>query len=663
MMRSRSLLPVLVLAAPAWLSVAAVARQAAPAPDVIAVQASRPGADIAPTMFGVFFEDINFAADGGLYPERIKNRSFEFDEPLAGWARRFMSDGELTIRTDRPLNASNPHYLRVRVRSPGNGFVVSNTGFRGIGVQAGAEYVVSMYARTVEAGPQAVRVTLNDERGGLLGQASLGGFTGSWTRYEAAITPSASSARAQFQVVIDKAGDVDLDMVSLFPKDTWNNRRNGLRRDLVQLLADLKPGFIRFPGGCIVEGRRLELRYQWKQTVGDVAERRALINRWANENDRVAPDYYQSFGLGFFEYFQLAEDIGASPLPVLNCGMACQFNSGELAAAGQIDAYVQDALDLIEFANGPVSGRWGGLRASMGHPAPFGMTMIGIGNEQWGPPYVERYQRFAAALKAAHPEIQLVSSAGPSPAGPLFEFLWGRMRELKADLVDEHYYMPPAWFLANAARYDTYERSGPKVFAGEYAAHASAPGRPGNRNNWQAALAEAAFLTGLERNADLVWMASYAPLFAHVDAWQWAPDLIWFDNLRAFGTPSYHVQKIFGTNAGTRILPVTINGEVAAARHGLYASASLDGRTGEIVVKVVNAEAAGKIVHLAIEGAAPRGDARMVVLASSDLLAENSLDEPARVAPVESRVMLDASNPRLELQPQSVTVVRLPTGR
>jgi alpha-N-arabinofuranosidase len=660
MAKSRALLPVFVLAATVWLMVAAFAQQTAPAPAVIAVQALRPGADIAPTMFGVFYEDINFAADGGLYPERIKNRSFEFDEPLAGWAKRFMSDGELVIRTDRPLNADNLHYLRVRVHAPGNGFVVSNTGFRGIGIQAGAEYVVSAYARAVGAGPQSVRVTLNDERGGLLGQASLGGFTGEWKRYEATITPTATTASARFQVVIDQAGDVDLDMVSLFPKETWNGRPNGLRKDLVQLLADLKPGFIRFPGGCIVEGRRLALRYQWKKTVGDVAERRGLINRWADENERIAPDYYQSFGLGFFEYFQLAEDIGASPLPILNCGMACQFNSGELAEAGQLDEYIQDALDLIEFANGPTSGRWGGLRASMGHPAPFGLKVIGIGNEQWGPRYIERYERFAAVLKAKHPEVQLVSSAGPSAAGAQFEFLWGKLRELKADLVDEHYYMPPAWFLANAARYDKYERSGPKVFAGEYAAHATDPTRPGRRNNWQAALAEAAFMTGLERNADVVRMASYAPLLAHLDAWQWAPNLIWFDNLRSFGTPSYYVQKIFGTNTGTRIVPVTIDGEVAAARHGLYASASLDGRTNEIVVKVVNSEAVTKPVRLAVEGAATRGDARMTVLASADLQAENSLDQPTRVAPVESRVTLGAAELRLELQPQSVTVVRLP---
>jgi alpha-L-arabinofuranosidase len=663
--KARRLLPILVLLVPVSLMAVVAARQPAPAPDVVTVLASKPGADIAPTMFGVFFEDINFAADGGLYPERIKNRSFEFTEPLAGWSKGFQAEGELTVRSDRPLNENNPHYLRVRVHAPGsNGFAVSNGGFRGIGLQAGSDYVVSAYARSVGDGPRTLRVRLTDERRTMLGEVSLGGFTGEWKRYEAVVRPTATTTRAQLQLVVAQAGDLDLDMVSLFPKDTWNNRANGLRKDLVQLLADLEPGFIRFPGGCIVEGRRLELRYQWKKTVGDVAERRALINRWADENERIAPDYYQSFGLGFFEYFQLAEDIGASPLPILNCGMACQFNSGELAAMEQLDEYVQDALDLIEFANGPTGSRWGSLRARMGHPAPFGLKVIGVGNEQWGARYVERYERFAAALRGKHPEIQLVTSAGPSPAGAQFDYLWGKMRELKADLVDEHYYQPPAWFLANATRYDKYDRTGPKVFAGEYAAHTAAgAGRQGRRNNWEAALAEAAFMTGLERNADVVRMASYAPLLAHVDAWQWAPDLIWFDNLRSFGTPSYYVQKLFGANLGTRIVPVSIGGGAAAAQDGLYASAALDERTREVVVKVVNSAARGRAVRLALDGVAARGEGRVVVLASDDLQAENSIDAPTAVAPVESRVQLGGTELRMDLRPQSLTVLRVPQGR
>lgn len=643
---------------------AAVAQTPPRAPDVVSVSASRPGAAISPAMFGVFFEDINFAADGGLYPERIKNRSFEFDEPLTGWSKteRKGADGELTIRTERPLNPANPHYLRIRVHQPGGGFGTTTSGFRGIGVQAGAEFTVSVFARRVGAGPQAVRVLLIDERGGTLGEAVLGGFTTDWRRYEASITASATTARARFQVFVEQAGDVDLDMVSLYPKDTWKRRPNGLRTDLVQLLADMKPGFLRFPGGCIVEGRRLEMRYQWKKTVGEVVERQGQINRWANENDRIAPDYYQSYGLGFYEYFQLAEDIGAAPLPILNCGMACQFNSGEMAGVDELGPYIQDALDLIEFANGPVSSRWGGLRARMGHPAPFNLTMLGVGNEQWGERYVDRYKPFVAALKAKHPEIQLVGGAGPYASGQLFDYLWGQMRALKADIVDEHYYQPPAWFLANAGRYDAYDRSGPRVFAGEYAAHV--PGTAGpRRSTWQAALAEAAFMTGLERNADLVRMASYAPLLAHVDAWQWSPNLIWFDNLRSAGTPSYYVQQVFGTNLGTTVLPVAVNGAPAAAQHDLYASASLDGRAGEIVIKIVNTSVEPRAVRLAVDGGLAAGTGRLIVLGSPDLKAENTLDQPRTVAPVESALTVNGPELSLDLAPQTLNVVRLPARR
>ena len=312
----------------------------------------------------------------------------------------------------------------------------------------------------------------------------------------------------------------------------------------MQLLYDMHPGFIRFPGGCIVEGRQLVTRYRWKTTVGDIAQRKTIINRWNDEFDqRPAPDYFQSFGLGFYEYFQLAEDIGARPLPILNCGMACQFNSSETAKLDELNEYIQDALDLIEFANGPATSPWGKLRAQMGHPAPFHLEMIGVGNEQWGPRYLERYKVFAAALKAKHPEIKLVVSAGPAPAGEPFDSMWSNWRQLKPDIVDEHYYMAPDWFLSNTGRYDHYDRSGPKIFAGEYAAQTSGVAKPDNRNNWKAAISEAAFMTGLERNGDVVQMASYAPLMAHVDAWQWTPDAIWFDNLRSYGTPDYYVQS------------------------------------------------------------------------------------------------------------------------
>ena len=487
-------------------------------------------------MYGIFFEDINFAADGGLYPERIKNRSFEFPETLMGWKKSATPDaqGDFAIRTDRPSSPTNPHYLRLTSRAGSYG--VTNDGFRGVSVEAGKKYVVTMLARRIS--PSAKPDGRHRERahGAVRGSDDRdacrpsGGPSPRRSR-----RPSPPRAAASASGWMDPA-QVDLDMVSLMPADTWKNRPNGLRADLVQLLADLKPGFLRFPGGCIVEGRYLDTRYEWKKTIGPPSERQTLINRWNDEfGHRPAADYFQSFGLGFFEYFQLSEDIGAEPLPILNCGMACQFNTNELVPLDKLDPYVQDALDLIEFANGPVTSPWGKRRADMGHPAPFNLKFIGVGNEQWGPQYVERYAVFHKILKAKHPEIKLVSSAGPFPQGELFDFLWPKMREIGADLVDEHYYMPPTWFLTNANRYDKYPRTGPKVFAGEFAAHEPVPpGRQDRPSTLNAALAEAAFMTGLERNADVVQLASYAPLLAHVDAWQWSPNLIWFDNLRSY---------------------------------------------------------------------------------------------------------------------------------
>jgi alpha-N-arabinofuranosidase len=624
------------------------------------VDTAHAGAAMSSKMFGIFFEDINFAADGGLYPERVKNRSFEFLEPLAGWheilpvtaAGMNKPKGELDIRTEDPLNSSNPHYLTLRAYEPG--FGLSNSGFRGIGVESGAEYRFSAYVRS--ANVKSIRATITDASGAELGSGTLNGFDPHWKKYETVIRASATEAHAQLNVFIDDKGSVDLDMVSLFPVDTWNNRPNGLRKDLVQLLYDMHPGFIRFPGGCIVEGRRLATRYRWKSTVDDVAQRETLINRWNNEFDyRPAPDYFQSFGLGFYEYFQLAENVGARPLPILNCGMACEFNSGETAPLNQIDEYVQDALDLIEFANGSQTTPWGHMRAQMGHPEPFHLTMIGVGNEQWGPQYLERYKIFAAALKSKHPEIELVVAAGPSPSGEQFEYLWSNWRKLKADIVDEHYYMSPDWFLANSGRYDHYDRSGPKVFAGEYAAQTSGVGKTDNRNDWNAAIAEAAFMTGLERNADVVRMASYAPLFAHVDAWQWKPDAIWFDNLRSYGTPNYYVQRVFAGNTGTRIIPVT-----PQAQDGLYTSASLDENTRELIVKAVNVSPAPRAAEIRLNSGTLSGQAKVTTVAAADLKAENSFEHPLNVVPRQSEFELTSGTIPVTLSPYSVTVYRIP---
>jgi alpha-L-arabinofuranosidase len=632
----------------------------------ITVRLDQTGAAIPATLFGIFFEDINFAADGGIYPERIKNRSFEFPEPLMGWKKieRGGAKGAFTVLDQSPISSGNPHYLSVNVEAPGEGFGLSNDGFRGIGLQQGAEYVFSVYGRSNDGAKLALRVELVDANGKSLGQTKLSGFTNQWKRQTRSLRPSSTELKANINIYVEGQGTLDLDMVSLIPKETWKN--HGLRTDLMRLLSELKPGFVRFPGGCIVEGRDLNNRYQWKTTIGNAADRRLIMNRWnvefkSRNPARAAEDYYQSFGLGFYEYFRLSEDIGAEPLPIVNCGMACQFNTSELAPLDQLDPYIQDALDLIEFANGSVATTWGRRRAEMGHSAPFNLKMIGVGNEQWGPQYIERYEIFSKPIKAKYPTIQLISSVGPAPQGERFDFLWGKLRDLKAEIVDEHYYMPPKWFLENVNRYDKYPRTGPKVFAGEFAAHLPARGRPDRPNNWEGALAEAAFMTGLERNADLVIMASYAPLLAHVDAWQWSPNLIWFDNLRSFGTPSYYVQKLFSVNRGTNILPVEME------QKELFASASLDKRTGEVILKVVNTASSPREVDINLSGATaggagagkPNMTGRAIILSSSDLNAENSLNEPVKVAPSEQRLNVTSGQFVYTFAPYSLTVMRI----
>jgi alpha-L-arabinofuranosidase len=605
-------------------------------PISITVLTGRPGATINPAMWGVFFEDINFGADGGLYAELVKNRSFEFPDPLMGWTRisPSLAVGELSIRDDKPFDAANPHYLRIQSEGTAP-FGVANEGFRGIGLLEGESYDFSAQIRGVSGTP-LINVQLYGADGTLLASVPLKGFSSGWKKITATLRPTDTDPKARLQIVLEGKGAVDLDFVSLFPRRTWKHRPGGLRADMVQMLADLKPGFLRFPGGCIVEGSVLERRYQWKTTIGPVEKRRLLINRWNYEFiHRPTPDYFQSFGLGFFEYFQLCEDIGAEPLPILNCGMACQFNSGELCLMDELNTYVQDALDLIEFANGPARSPWGAKRAAMGHPRPFNMKLLGIGNEQWGPQYVERYARFAEVLKEKHPEIQLVAAAGPLPDDQRFHFIWSKMRELNADIVDEHCYANPVWFFANAHRYDRYDRHGPKVFMGEYAAQSVAMVSTKNRNTFQCALSEAAYLIGLERNADVVRMASYAPLFGHVDAWQWTPNLIWVDNLRSYGTPNYYVQQLFSRNRGDVVVPTQLKGVKRSVSRveNLYVSATRDDKAGEIILKVVNATAKTISAKIDLKDVKRIGAGSETLLTGTSLNDVNSLAEPNKVAP------------------------------
>lgn len=631
----------------------------------LSVQVNKPGARIQPSMWGIFFEDINFAADGGLYAELVKNRSFEFNDPLMGWdeVKQDSGKGTILIINRKAENENNPRYARITVNAAAGAYGLSNEGFRGMGIEKGKVYNFSMWASAPKGSTLQGRLLLLDEKGQQVGEASLSGFGNGWQQYKASLTATGTAPKAKLQLLFSGKGEIEVDMVSLFPAETWKHRPNGLRADLAQMLADLKPGFVRFPGGCIVEGRDLANRYQWKKTVGKPEERQLIINRWNTEfKHRSAPDYFQSFGLGFFEYFQLAEDVGAAPLPIINCGMACQFNTREVVAMNELDPYLQDALDLIEFANGGTDTKWGGLRASMGHPAPFNLTMIGVGNEQWDEQYVERYKVFEQALKSKHPEIKLIASAGPFSKGPMFDYLWKELKTSRADFIDEHYYMPPEWFLANASRYDNYDRaSGPKIFAGEYAAHTKEGKDAESRNTWGSALAEAAFMTGLERNADIVQMASYAPLFAHVEAWQWRPDLIWFDNLRTVGTPNYYVQKLFSTNKGTQTVPLLSNGVVLAGKDSLYASAVIDAASKKLLLKIVNVSSAPVQLDIRLEGAvAAKGAPVQQVLSAPAGGDFNTLDAPGRVVPVEKKISASGNRLNVTAAPASLNVIAVP---
>jgi alpha-N-arabinofuranosidase len=656
----------------------------------ILVQAGQPGAVIQPTMWGIFFEDINMAADGGLYAELVKNRSFEFNAPLMGWKEHSdaAGNGSVLVINRGQDNPSNPRFIRVTHYSDG-AYGLSNEGFRGMGIKKGMSYHFSCWAQPRPGSSVSLRIELVGPAGqkiasaritpgssaatppssiavkgssmpGMLPAASFSG-DGQWQKDTVSFVASATEPKAQLYIWFEGQGAIDLDMLSLFPQDTWRGRPGGLRADLVQLLADMHPGFIRFPGGCIVEGRDLSNRYQWKKTVGPVEDRQLIINRWNTEfSHRLTPDYYQSFGLGFFEYFQLAEDIGAEPLPILNCGMACQFNTGEVVPVGELEPYIQDALDLIEFANGDVTTKWGELRAAMGHPAPFNLKMMGVGNEQWGPQYIERFTVFAKAIKDRYPAIRLVNSVGPNPDGELFNFLNDTLRKLHADILDEHYYRSPEWFLKNAGRYDHYDRGGPKIFAGEYAAQSDHVATPLNKNNWQCALSEAAYMTGLERNADVVNMASYAPLFAHTEGWQWTPDLIWFDNLRSYGTPDYYVQKLFSTNKGSVVVPFTRAQQPLTGQDGLYGSACIDNTTHELILKLINTTGQPLSPVIRVEGIkklAAQGSVQLLKGTGPEQM--NSLDDPRAVSPIGGTMPFKGRQAQPLLDPYSFTVIRV----
>ncbi len=596
------------------------------------------GAKIQSTMYGLFFEDINYAADGGLYAEMVKNRSFEFPQALMGWK----AYGNVEVRTDGAPFERNPHY--VRLTSSGHAHKhtgLENEGFFGVSTQKGKEYRFSVWARAL-GNDARLRIELDNTAS--MGESQVNGQVdvtvsgGEWKKYTATIKANADVQKGVLRVFLVGNNGVDLEHVSLFPAETWKGRENGLRADLAQALCDVHPGVFRFPGGCIVEGTDLNTRYQWKNTVGPVENRPLNENRWHYTfTHRFFPDYYQSYGLGFYEFFLLSEDMGAEPLPVLSCGLACQFQNDKEEAHVCVDslqAYIQDALDLIEFANGAPTTKWGKVRADMGHPEPFNLKLIAVGNEQWGETYPQHLEPFVKAIRAAYPNIKIVGTSGPDSEGKQFDYLWPEMKRLGADLVDEHFYRPETWFLSQGNRYDKYDRKGPKVFAGEYACH----GKGKKWNHYEASLLEAAFMTGLERNADVVHMATYAPLFAHVEGWQWRPDMIWFDNTRSVKTVSYYVQQLYAMNKGTNVLPTTMNGKPVAGnldQDGLFASAVYDAADGSYIIKVVNTSAHAKDIDVKLNGLKKKTISKctLTLLYSNEGDAENTLDQPTRITP------------------------------
>ena len=631
--------------------------------NVMHLRVDRPGAEIQPTMYGIFIEDINFAADGGLYAELVKNRSFEFPDHLQGWK----AAGRFELMDDGPFDR-NPHYLRlVWPGHPHKHTALENDGFFGIGVKAGADYRFSVWARVPDGRPGSLEVQLMDRSSMAEDQAFASARitvdSPEWKKYELVLHSDVTNPKAALRIFLSGRETVDVEHVSLFPVDTWKGRENGLRKDLAQALYDLHPGLFRFPGGCIVEGTDLQTRYRWKDSVGPVENRPLNENRWQYTfTHRFFPDYYQSYGLGFYEYFLLSEDIGAEPLPVLSCGLACQYQNDDESAhqpVGELCDYIDDALDLIEFANGDVSTEWGALRAAMGHPEPFGLKFIAIGNEQWGETYVEHLEPFVKAIREAYPEIRIVGSSGPNSEGEQFDYLWPEMARLGADLVDEHFYRPEKWFLAQGARYDNYDRKGPKVFAGEYACH----GAGKKWNHFEAALLEAAFMTGLERNADIVHMATYAPLFAHVEGWQWRPDLIWFDNLRSMRSCSYYVQQLYTTYKGTNVLELKAedgrNVTGADGQNGLFASSVLDAGNGRIYVKIANVSDSVQPVRIDFDGLRRKEVMKgvgIVTYHSDDPDADNTLDEPEKIVPKTAALDFEGRSLSTEIGPKTFAV-------
>lgn len=601
----------------------------------IAIDATSPSGKVSPLFYGLMTEEINHSYDGGLYAELVRNRAFLDDAASpAHWSVVQSGEAAGTIALDRsePLNATIGTSLRVEVTkaSAGHAAGVANEGYWGIPVKPHTRYRASFYAKAAPGFDGPITVSIQSDDGGTVyATGKVARLGRAWKQYEVTLQTGnvPPTSKARYVLTIDRPGKVWFSLVSLFPP-TFKNQVNGFRPDIMQMMVDMKPKFLRFPGGNYLEGDQIADRFDWKKTLGALSERPGHMAPWG---------YRSSDGLGLHEFLLWCEDMNAEPVLAVYAGYS--LKGAHVNPGPDLQPHVQDALDEIEYVTGPVSSKWGALRAKAGHPQPFRMTYVEVGNEDWfdkSGSYDQRFAQFNAAIKARYPQLKVISTVGfEQPEGL-------RVHSVKPDVLDEHYYRPVDAFLKMArGQYEKYDRRGPEIFVGEWAAYET-PFEPWNARsrgepptpNLQAAIGDAAFMTQMEKNSDVVVMNCYAPMFVNVNpgARQWRPNLIGYDALRVYGSPSYHAIKMFSTHLGDEILKAT------AADTDVLASVTRDSRSGRIYVKLVNAADADASVQLDLKGVRTLAPSATAVTLAADPKATNSIESPQAVAPVTSKV-------------------------
>lgn len=631
---------------------------------VLTVKTNERGTKISPALFGIFIEDINHAVNGGLYANLTMNPSFEGKNPWNGW--KFVIPAgtadniEIASETSISINDENPNYVRVQSAGTGGRVELINSGFGGVPVEKGRSYDFSMYVKAGKGFRGSVDVTVEAPNGGICAQGKIDNPVSNWKKRDLVLKAASTCSDARLVLSFDSIGTLYVNMVTLFPADSFH----GMRADLVKMLEKMTPGFVRFPGGCFVNGTTLKNAFNWKDSIGPRIDRPTTLDFWG---------YDQSYGVGLYEYLLLAERLGATPVYVVNPGMNWQGEKNvRMVPLKDMNKWIQNTLDLIQFADGPATSEWGKVRASLGHPKPFDLEYFEIGNENVGQDYYERFEMYQKAIEAKYPKIKLIFSVGPNHSGSQFANAWKWAREHSVDVVDEHIYATPDWFLANTGRYGSYSRKGPKVMLGEYAAQTW-----NDQSTLEAALSEAAFMTGLEKNSDEVIMASYAPLFNRAGWSQWAPDLIWFNGTQAYGTPSYYTQALFSENRGDVVLPSSVSdngyaGQGKGYEH-LYFVTTYDSKTKDIIVKIVNPWPDTEKCRIDLEGnPSLTGTGQSIVLTSDDPVVShipfhgrinsvNTFGNPTHVVPVEGKLNGISASFTYAFEPYSITVLKIGT--